>query len=265
MQVVIEGATEDGKTLAQFAELIEKRRQLLNETTEQSVAACSIQLLKSLRAATRVADAKKPYSGKPIELQGLYLSFRSLGKGGKKRIPCVRQRGSNAMIDHSKAPLVIVSNSVKAKNAKIFIWKRRSGKMYYLAGTNPGQVQAWVKKTEKKRIRKYRGLAKHALGRLMHKVASTASVQENVQSAAETVAEKNTNVQKQSSGFNSGVYSLTLMDELRYAVNALQGGHYGDITMAMQKSMKSITHVLEKRIGAPLEQTEPTENFDMRG
>ena len=56
-----------------------------------------------------------------------------------------------------------------------------------------------------------------------------------------------------------------MMDELRYAVNALQGGHYGDITMAMEKAMKSITHVIEKRLGAPLEQENPNTNFDMRG
>lgn len=66
-------------------------------------------------------------------------------------------------------------------------------------------------------------------------------------------------------GFNSGIYSLTMMDELRYAINALQGGHYGDITMAMEKAMKSITHVIEKRLGAPLEQENPNTNFDMRG
>lgn len=42
MEIVIEGQTEDGKSLEQFANLIERRRALLNETTEQSVAACSI-------------------------------------------------------------------------------------------------------------------------------------------------------------------------------------------------------------------------------
>ncbi len=70
---------------------------------------------------------------------------------------------------------------MKAKNAKIFIWKRRSGRMYYLAGTSQGQVESWVKSTEKRRIKKYRGLAKHALGRLMNKVANTSGINENVE------------------------------------------------------------------------------------
>ncbi len=55
-----------------------------------------------------------------------------------------------------------------------------------------------------------------------------------------------------------------MMDELRYAVNALQGGQ-GDISNSIQKAMNSITHVIEKRLGAPLEQENPNTNFDMRG
>ena len=53
--------------------------------------------------------------------------------------------------------------------------------MYYLAGTSQGQVEAWVKSTEKRRIKKYRGLAKHALGRLMNKVANTSGINDNVE------------------------------------------------------------------------------------
>lgn len=165
-------------------------------------------------------------------------------------------------MDLGGSPLVLVSKSMKAKNAKIFSWKRRSGRVYYLAATNIGQAQKWVKDTEKKRIRKYRGLAKHALGRLMHKVATTSSVQDNVDKASETVAEKNTRVDKQTTGYSSGVYTLTMMDELKYAVNALQGGHYGDITNAMQKAMNSIMHVLEKRTGASLSDVKPNAEFE---
>ena len=56
--------------------------------------------------------------------------------------------------------------------------------MYYLAGANVGQVEKWVKDTEKKRIRKYRGLAKHALGRLMNKVANSSGINDNVAAAS---------------------------------------------------------------------------------
>lgn len=166
----------------------------MNETTEQSVAACSIQLLKSLRATTKVADVKKPFSGKVIELQGYRLSFRSIGKGSKKRIPCIRKVGSQVRLDTENNPLILVQKSMKAKNAKIFTWKRRSGKSYFIAALSLGQAQKWVNDVEKKRIKKYRGLAKHALGRLMNKVANSSGINGAVDAAAESVAERNTNV-----------------------------------------------------------------------
>ena len=40
-----------------------------------------------------------------------------------------------------------------------------------MAAMSKSQAEAWVKAAEKRRIKKYRGLAKSALGRLMHKVA----------------------------------------------------------------------------------------------
>lgn len=206
-----------------------------------------------------MADVKKPFSGKVIELSGLCLSFRSAGKGSTKKIPCVRQIGSGARIDHSKAPLILVSKALKAKNAKIFMWKRRSGRMYYLAGANAGQVEKWVKDTEKKRIRKYRGLAKHALGRLMNKVANSSGINDNVAAASQTIAEKNTNVTKQMTGYSNGIFSMTLADELRYAIDALQGG-YAEIWNCMKKAMNAITKVVEKRIGAPLDH-DPKDRF----
>lgn len=192
----------------------------------------------------------------------MYLSFRSIGKSSKKSVPCLRRKGGGQIVNTGKMPLIIVSRSLKAKNAKIFTWMRRSGKVYWIAAADKGQAEKWVKNTEKKRIKKYRGLAKHALGRLMHKVANTSGVSDNVNKVSETVAENNTSVSKQSTGFNSGVYTLTMKDELRYAIDALQGGHFGDITNAMQKAMNSINKVIEKRIGRPLEQTNKQDNFE---
>lgn len=48
-------------------------------------------------------------------------------------------------------------------------------------------------------------------------------------------------------------------DELRYAIDALQGGQ-GDISNSFRKAMSSITHVIEKRIGTPLDKT-PKDGF----
>lgn len=53
-------------------------------------------------------------------------------------------------------------------------------------------------------------------------------------------------------GYSNGIFSMTLADELRYAIDALQGG-YAEIWNCMKKAINSITKVVERRIGAPLD------------
>lgn len=141
--------------------------------------------------------------------------------------------------------MVITDNSLTPQTAKVFSWKRRSGRVYYIVSSGLEAAQKWIKDTEKKRIQKYRGLAKHALGRLMHKAASL-SVTDNVEAAAQTVAEQNTNVIKQNTGFNSGRYSLTMNDELNYALDALKGGQ-GEVNSCLERAMNSITSIINNK------------------
>ena len=49
----------DGKPLAALSKLIEQRGKWLNETAEQSCAACMLDILVSLRALTMVAKPTK--------------------------------------------------------------------------------------------------------------------------------------------------------------------------------------------------------------
>lgn len=79
----------------------------------------------------------------------------------------------------------------------------------------------------------------------MHKVAST-SLTDNIDAAAQTVAEQNTNVVKQSTGFDSGRYSLTMNDELRYALDALKGGQ-AEVNNCLQRAMNSITSIINNK------------------
>ena len=176
----------EGRTLEEFAKLVEARKKYLNETTEQSIAACSINFLKSIRAQTKIAKPTKPFNIEVVQQANLCLGFRSMGKGkGTKKIPCLRVRGSNARFDvGNDGTLVIATEGLQAKNALIFLWVRRSGRKYYIAAPSESGALRWLKKVEKKRIKKYRGLAKHALGRLAHKVSATTNVSDNIELAA---------------------------------------------------------------------------------
>jgi len=130
-----------------------------------------------------VANLKKSFSGEIEECPELYYGLKR-EKGGKPR-PCLRFTGSNAQFNlGDDSVFVIIQKGLHAKDAKIFSWKRRSGKVYYIAARSKKDAEKWKKELEKKRIKKYRGLAKHALGRLMHKVASTTNVNDSVEAAA---------------------------------------------------------------------------------
>ena len=132
MEVKI-GTDVDGRTVEEFARLIEQRRKLLNETTEQSVSACAINLLKSLRASTLVAHTNKPYSEDPVEQGNLMLGFKSVGK---KKVPCLRVVGSKAQFSiGNNASLFVIDKSLTPQTAKVFSWKRRSGRVYYIVSS----------------------------------------------------------------------------------------------------------------------------------
>ncbi len=130
--------------------------------------------------------------------------------------------------------------------SQIFLWVRRSGRKYYIAASSEKSATRWLKAIEKKRIKKYRGLAKHALGRIAHKVAASVNVADNVEQAAQTIAERNTNVQKSSTGFNDGQYSITMEDNLDYAMLALKNGEQ-DVNTCLQRALNATTAIINKR------------------
>ena len=236
-------ADVDGKTLKQFEELIEKRRKLLHETTEQSVIACSIQVLKSIRAATKVAKTK----GQPLEfcsMPGLYYSMKREGKG--KPVPCLRFRGSNTEFKLQKGSVfVIVEKGVKASLTQIYLWVKVNGVKYYLAATSEKAAKKYMMDREKMRIERYKGLAKMALGILMNKVSTSAnaSANENAGDKVNGVATRNTNVRKQ---LQQGVYEVTIEDNLEYAKDAVKGGE-GEINTCLQKAMNMITSTINHK------------------
>lgn len=82
----------DGQTLKQFADLLQQRMKYMHETARDSIAACAINALKSIRAATKVA---KPSKVKVDLKKDVALYCACTTKGGKK-FPCLRYKGSNA-------------------------------------------------------------------------------------------------------------------------------------------------------------------------
>lgn len=89
VEVSMQAAFNDNSPLSVLEELIAVRMKLLKQTASQALNATAVQLIKSLRAATKVAKAEKIVLE---DCQGLMMSFYSHGK--EKPRPCLRWRGS---------------------------------------------------------------------------------------------------------------------------------------------------------------------------
>lgn len=89
VEVHMKAELEDGSSLQVLEEMIAVRMRFLKQTAKQALDATAVQLIKSLKASTKVAKAEK------IEVedcQGLMLSFSSHGK--EKPRPCIRWSGT---------------------------------------------------------------------------------------------------------------------------------------------------------------------------
>jgi len=51
---------------------------------------------------------------------------------------------------------------------------------------------------------------------------------------------------KENTGFNSGRYTITVSDQLNYALDALKGGE-GELENALQRSMNAITSIINTK------------------
>jgi hypothetical protein len=140
---------------------------------------------------------------------------------------------------------VIVEKGVKASLTQIYLWVKVNGVKYYLAATSEKAAKKYMMDREKKRIERYKGLAKMALGILMNKVSisANASANENAGEKVNGVATRNTNVRKQ---LQQGVYEVTIEDNLEYAKDAVKGGE-GEINTCLQKAMNMITSTINHK------------------
>lgn len=214
----------DGHTIQEFQRLLELRQKYMNQTSENVLAASAIDILRSLRAQTRIAKL----SGmkiKPVYDGSLQLSFSTKGK---LKTPCLRTAGK--VHYYKKNNERILFNCLNS-NAKVYRWTyEREGKPsidYIVVAASSGDAQRFLKEKMKKRIMAYRGLARKALSTLMAKTA-TVNVVDNVNSMATRVANEQTSKIQTITG---GFHTLELIDSLDYATLAFKTPNALDVAM----------------------------------
>lgn len=230
----------DGHTIEEFQRVLNERVKWLGRASENSVAACALDVLRSIRVETRIAKL----SSTKIVIQVESDMTPSWSSKGKSKAPCIRKGG----VRYNKQPnerILWCQYPVYGSKLKVYRWDWNRGEKtttYYIVAGSSGEAKKKVKEKLAKRINMYKGLAKHAISKLMMKTFST-SVTDAVNNATSQVADKNTVVVKQSLDNQFGIH---IEDNLNYAVDALKNGE-ASIDTAVMKAANKVTSVINKK------------------
>ena len=246
--VTIDATVGDGRTLHEFAKLLEARQKYLNESTEDACAAIAIDALKSIRAATRVATDKSVEKGVKVEqVASLYPSFKSVGK---KKIFCLRYKGSKKEYKGG-ARIVETERNGNVTDYGVFSFNLETDKAsinYLIVSPNAERAKERAKKIQRRAGMMFAGLARRALTILMMKTATIKdndgdSVSSDVSNKANELTQR---VETKSGNMLNATYSLLLEDNLDYASGAVKGGESG-VNLALQKAMNKVASVINHK------------------
>lgn len=236
-------------TLEKLSEIVALRMKYMNETARGAVAACALNVLASIRSATRVA---KP-SGAKVKVKrnsSLYFSYSTRGSA---HVPCLRVRGSGARYaGQEKMVLAQAPEKGADKTWQVYEFEDEYSKTYakyLIPAPSQSAAKQKAKQIVRKRIARYAGLAKRAVGALMKKAFNTGAaeaVAPLVARKADDVTHKFETVSKNANS-EGGTYSLTLMDNLNYALDALRGGR-ATVDAQMKKAMNKIVSVINRKL-----------------
>lgn len=187
-------------------ELIRLRGKWLGEKTKDSAVACAIDICRSLRADTRVASYKHAKTkGKDTG----YFAYFSARDRRWKVTRDWRKRGAAAVDMRLK---YVALEGVKSKSAHVYEIETEQGEKYYAAAANLRKALQLEKDAAKKRLARYKGLAKNTLLVAMGKMANVkdrpankmgADVKKKSSSLAQTrITEQKNNI---SVWFTSGI------------------------------------------------------------
>ena len=138
-----------------------------------------------------------------------------------------------------------ITNGVTSKvfkNCKVFRWTDIKDRVWLIVALSKKDAENWAYDKVKKRAKRFKGLAKVALSKLMMMSGSKTS-QPLGDSNVSQAATKNTKVTKMTNGTG---YFLEAKDLLEYAKLALHGGESA-INEALMKASNKIASVINQK------------------
>ena len=258
--------TYEGKPMSVLNDLIEKRQKYLGETVRDSVIATAILCVKSLRADTK--SGKKQAKNSDVEVTDTGWSAGWIREGGKYR-RYVRGRPdihpvNNAGQRYIKGEKVQVYRVVPTFHKEDWRWemnRNKADRCWYVFAQSERVAREFGKRCVTRYIRRWRGLAKTALGFAMAKLSTRGVKSDPVSAKAMKAAELNAKVLK---GGGNGQWSVVVTDSLNYAKKALRSGP-GGVDRAMKKAANQIAGRIMKVVGAKLDAPMSTPFPEVKG
>lgn len=240
--------TGSGGPVSVMQNIIAMRSKELSETTQDSCTAIAINILKSLRADTKVAKVNEKPTIRVQCIDSMCLpSWKNVGKG--KHVSIFRAGKNGGEV---KPKLKVVHIEGKYHKGMVRHAYRITdeiapnvSKKYIIVALSVKDAYDYAKRKHKERIRHHTGLAKLALGVAMHEVHNENLGQYNTEVLG--FAEQNVDAKVSSTGFNSGVTNIHVHDKLDYAADALKSGPNG-VNLAMMKALNKMTSYIIHRL-----------------
>ena len=249
MNLTFNLVTDRGQTVDAMQKVIEARSRELGFTTKESCIALVINVLKSIRADTRVANPREKGDITVSNADSQYTpSWKRCGRYARR----VLRSGANGC--EVKPSKVVWRCPKYRRGEEIHSYEVTDrfgdGKTlrYILVCDGEKSASRHARAFHKAQIMRGRNLARFVLGTAMHMVHS----QENPATGEIVKEAKRTGLNSVKAsvaerGFNSGNVHVSVSDELEYATNALRHGE-GYVNTALQKALNKMTGYINHRL-----------------
>lgn len=217
------GMTYDGREPEVLSDLILRRQKLFGETAQQAVIGTAIGVMQSLRTQTIVADDNNFQFVRSSSARVRWVTE------GKRRKLKVEGWGDGKQF--------INLGGVHTKGAEYHVYiakvlKAGKPESLYIVARHDAEVAAFLKR----RIKKYKGMARSAWGHLMRMTSQLTPESEPISNAAVNVMRKNLDVV---SGGNQYDFAIQITDGLQYAAASLKLGP-ASVSHALQAQANKI-------------------------
>lgn len=267
MKVSVE-CCDDRRTLESLRTALMLRQQLLaNETQEQAVRATAINVLRSLKAETKVVGRKPKIIADRWAIQvkeaGYLAGWATPGKSNPRGRRVVRKPGGHSLDRLANAPIVNLQGAYRRGEAprvwlgsvtNLLSQNKTPWYVRYFVANSAEEVEQFLRRRVERRIGQFRGINKRAIGIAQHLIAGSATTSNSSESSLQKLAGRLVHARVMSHGSEC---TALVADSMPTAMLALRSGP-ASLQMALQRAANATVSIINKRLDLPLDKRLPT-------